>query len=586
MGTIKRLSDDDVRAIFESLHGNHMPPIHLDFKIVPVGPDGLRLSPPSYEFEDGLYVLLKPDKKRSRSQMDRSPMINESPPWIPDTSGVPLHLKQMIMSELPKQTCPWSLSGPQFPQPTAIQQRYCYPRGSENYASRKGGALWTMYDSTGKEDLMFRLLHVYFSAKRAVNKGVRMTQEERMRVSRQSPNSTPRRRPKQSPNSTPRRRRAAPKRFSPYSTPRRTIRATVTDSPFSAASSNKIREESTYDTPLASITEVPEKSIPDQPFQRIPSFELSGCISHNSTVQDSDYRILEQQFLSDDCTGDQNTFEEEIGHDMAQLFVDAESLIDLTSYWDDPLFGFINDTSSFQNENVCQALSHRLNSLHESISNLIMTTPEKKGPMINIVVDWARALTKAPLITLKNRATIRSKHLCSVVEDALICRLFETEGSNWMLMSAYIGRPAIGIEERHKLLKERFEHSVQSVNLTTSLVGQIQTMKQSHVFQNTKADVLILKHLADYIINGRKVTLDRDFNFGPFIQVISPGELCSRCGLLVPSFETGRSVCKRTGWCETCMCLSVCVPGDYIRQLHYVRKMATFPKRTTAHYRY
>lgn len=51
MTTIRRLSDDDVRAIFESLHGDHQPPSHLRFQIVPVNSHGLKLSPPSYEFE-------------------------------------------------------------------------------------------------------------------------------------------------------------------------------------------------------------------------------------------------------------------------------------------------------------------------------------------------------------------------------------------------------------------------------------------------------------------------------------------------------------------------------------------------------
>ena len=51
MATMRRLSDVDVRAIFESLHGNEQPPPHLKFQIVPVGANGLRLSPPSYAFE-------------------------------------------------------------------------------------------------------------------------------------------------------------------------------------------------------------------------------------------------------------------------------------------------------------------------------------------------------------------------------------------------------------------------------------------------------------------------------------------------------------------------------------------------------
>lgn len=83
----------------------------------------------------------------------------------------PSHLAHLVVHEPQAETCPWSLSGPQFPQPTAIQQRYCYPKGRPDYSCRKGGALWTMYGADGKEDVEYRLLHVYYSAKRAINKG-------------------------------------------------------------------------------------------------------------------------------------------------------------------------------------------------------------------------------------------------------------------------------------------------------------------------------------------------------------------------------------------------------------------------------
>jgi len=52
MSTLKRLKDEDVNMIFECLRDSTKPvPSHLDFRIVPVGPNGLKLSPPSYEFE-------------------------------------------------------------------------------------------------------------------------------------------------------------------------------------------------------------------------------------------------------------------------------------------------------------------------------------------------------------------------------------------------------------------------------------------------------------------------------------------------------------------------------------------------------
>lgn len=51
MASIRRLSDDDVRAIFECVHNNTNAPSHLPFQIVPVGTDGLKLSPPSFQFD-------------------------------------------------------------------------------------------------------------------------------------------------------------------------------------------------------------------------------------------------------------------------------------------------------------------------------------------------------------------------------------------------------------------------------------------------------------------------------------------------------------------------------------------------------
>jgi hypothetical protein len=123
--------------------------------------------------EDGLFVLLKPEKKNKKSGSS-----------VIDRSLVPPHLIHLAVKTSFEEICPWSLSGPQFPQPTAIQQRYCYPRGSEEYSSRKGGALWTMYGPDGQENLDFRLLHVYFSAKRAVNKGISNAEIEKEQLKR------------------------------------------------------------------------------------------------------------------------------------------------------------------------------------------------------------------------------------------------------------------------------------------------------------------------------------------------------------------------------------------------------------------
>lgn len=59
MSAIRRLSDTDVRAIFESVHGNHLPPPNLSFQVVRVGPKGLKLSPPSFQFAGELISCLQ-----------------------------------------------------------------------------------------------------------------------------------------------------------------------------------------------------------------------------------------------------------------------------------------------------------------------------------------------------------------------------------------------------------------------------------------------------------------------------------------------------------------------------------------------
>lgn len=162
MATVRRLSNQDVISIFDCVHNNRIPrQRRLAFKIVVVGPHGMKLSPPSYQFEDGLYILLKPLKKNKGAEKAYSPQSDVR---------IPPNLKHCVFTETPQQSCPWSLSGPQFPTPTAIQQRYCYPKGDLAYSNVKGGALWTCYDEDGREDLEYRLLHVYYSAKRAGNK--------------------------------------------------------------------------------------------------------------------------------------------------------------------------------------------------------------------------------------------------------------------------------------------------------------------------------------------------------------------------------------------------------------------------------
>ena len=53
---VRNFQIDDAQAIFDSLRGGEPHPSRLNFKIVLVGSDGLRLSPPTYAFEGRFFL--------------------------------------------------------------------------------------------------------------------------------------------------------------------------------------------------------------------------------------------------------------------------------------------------------------------------------------------------------------------------------------------------------------------------------------------------------------------------------------------------------------------------------------------------
>ncbi|KAI2494366.1 hypothetical protein MHU86_20180 [Fragilaria crotonensis] len=158
LGGPNTLVVEDVRSIFQALRGNTQPPAHLNFQIV-LSTEGQKISPPSFKFENGLYLLMKPIPKKRRN-----PATAESTPRVPS------ELMDFVMLDTPPLNCPWSISGPQFSKPTTIQKRYCYSNGDASYSSHKGATLWTVYRADGMEDFDYRLLHVYHSSKRGSHK--------------------------------------------------------------------------------------------------------------------------------------------------------------------------------------------------------------------------------------------------------------------------------------------------------------------------------------------------------------------------------------------------------------------------------
>ena len=126
---------------------------------------------------------------------------------------------------------------------------------------------------------------------------------------------------------------------------------------------------------------------------------------------------------------------------------------------------------------------------------------------------------------------------------------------------------------------------MRSIPYSKALAQLIEQMRKCSSFQNLSPDTFVAREIATRLVNEslsvptlsvptklrRCYAGDGEYKFGPFDQV-KKSVGCARCGLIVPSKETGTTVCRQTGWCETCTDASLAVSGDLLRVIHLVKE--------------
>jgi hypothetical protein len=157
----------------------------------------------------------------------------------------------------------------------------------------------------------------------------------------------------------------------------------------------------------------------------------------------------------------------------------------------------------------------------------------------------------------------------SVLEDAMIFRLYSLQGSKWSRMVKYLkGRTDNSIKNRYHHLKRRFERKMQSVKTSKEIEQVMKKIKNSRLFKGAPVDPQLLKYLSLRFLERTKsqscAETHEQYKLGPYYMV-QEGTCCRRCGLVMPSLQTGRYVCAKTGWCQTCCGLSPIVTGDALR---------------------
>jgi Myb-like DNA-binding domain len=149
----------------------------------------------------------------------------------------------------------------------------------------------------------------------------------------------------------------------------------------------------------------------------------------------------------------------------------------------------------------------------------------------------------------------------SPVEDATIFYFYNISGSHWAKMSRGIpGRTDNGIKNRfHNLRRQLEREDEHRLRLSTAenfpeeiRLDRIRDFPEK--LQGKAAELWEMKNgigvLAAQSVLGGSISRNSS-RFGPFRKA-QDGDMCVRCGMLLPSLHTGTELCTKSGWCQSC----------------------------------
>jgi hypothetical protein len=178
----------------------------------------------------------------------------------------------------------------------------------------------------------------------------------------------------------------------------------------------------------------------------------------------------------------------------------------------------------------------------------------------------------------------------NAVEDTTIFHLYGSMGSHWAKMSKVIpGRTDNGIKNRFHNLRRQYqredEHRLK-LSSDSDFPDDIRLDRlrkfPEHLKNKSLSDlwdiqaglgVLAAQSILGNIGNSRTSTY-----FGPFREA-DAGEMCGRCGFLLPSVHTGSEICTKTGWCQSCTRVPPHLADGLLRECLNLRRAEDKDKR-------
>jgi len=169
----------------------------------------------------------------------------------------------------------------------------------------------------------------------------------------------------------------------------------------------------------------------------------------------------------------------------------------------------------------------------------------------------------------------------SPVEDATIFYLYDTIGSHWAKMSKMIpGRTDNGIKNRFHNLRRQLEREDEHRTKLSSArdfpeeIRLDRVREMPDVLRGRSAELWDMKYglsvLAAQSTIGNGISRSSG-RFGPF-RPAEEGDVCIRCGFMLPSLQTGAEICTKTGWCLSCTRVAPHVSGTILRECLNLRR--------------
>ena len=171
----------------------------------------------------------------------------------------------------------------------------------------------------------------------------------------------------------------------------------------------------------------------------------------------------------------------------------------------------------------------------------------------------------------------------TLAEDATIFHLYNAIGSHWARMSKVIpGRTDNGIKNRFHNIRRQYEREDEHrlrLSANADFPEEIRLDRIRAFPKHLKGNSSELWDLQEAIgilaaqsVLGNGNTSSRNSNrFGPFRNG-KDGELCARCGFIIPSLQTGREVCTKTGWCKSCTKVPPHASSNFLRECLNLRR--------------